>query len=84
MKNNKRPMKTFIKLFSVMALCLTLASCYWDDVVYVGQKPYLIVDYPVQTVVVESRPQRVIRRNTPPPPPVRHRMQPQPRRGGRR
>ena len=83
MKNNYRLMKTMIKLFAVMATCLTLASCYWDDMAYAYSEPYVIVGYPTRTIVVRERPV-VVERRMPPPPPRRSARPIEPRRGGRR
>lgn len=71
--------KGIFKLLAVFALCFAMTSCYWDEVAYVGGRPYLIVDYPVQTVVVRSQPVVVSRPAPPPHRPMRGGV-----RGGRR
>lgn len=40
--------KKLFKLSVLLVFCFTMSSCYWDDVMYVGGKPYLFVNYPEQ------------------------------------
>ena len=67
-------MKTIIKLIIAIAACFTMSSCYLDDTVYVGQRPYIVVQYPpveARTVVVRHRPSVMFDRRPAPPPPAR-------------